>query len=95
MTTKMKNNRRIMLVLVMGTFLAFLNQTLMNIALPSIMHSFNITAAAGQWLSNGYMLVNGIMVPLTAYLIQRFTTRQLYLAAMTVFALGTIILPVI
>jgi len=90
-TTKMKNNRRIMLVLVMGTFLAFLNQTLMNVALPSIMRSFNITAAAGQWLSNGYMLVNGIMVPLTAYLIQRFTTRQLYLAAMTVFALGTII----
>ncbi|MFC6171657.1 MDR family MFS transporter [Loigolactobacillus jiayinensis] len=80
-----------MLVLVMGTFLAFLNQTLMNVALPSIMRSFNISAAQGQWLSNGYMLVNGIMVPLTAYLIQRFTTRQLYLAAMSVFALGTII----
>ncbi len=86
-----KHNRGIMLILVMGTFLAFLNQTLMNVALPSIMRSFNITAAQGQWLSNGYMLVNGIMVPLTAYLIQRFTTRQLYLAAMCVFAFGTII----
>lgn len=80
-----------MLVLVMGTFLAFLNQTLMNVALPSIMRSFNITAAQGQWLSNGYMLVNGIMVPLTAFLIQRFTTRQLYLTAMSVFAGGTLL----
>ncbi|MFD0898119.1 MDR family MFS transporter [Loigolactobacillus binensis] len=88
---KAESNQRIMLVLVMGTFLAYLNQTLMNVALPSIMRSFSISAAQGQWLSNGYMLVNGIMVPLTAYLIQRFTTRQLYLSAMGVFAFGTIV----
>ncbi|KRK34509.1 MDR family MFS transporter [Loigolactobacillus bifermentans] len=90
-TLNTKNVRAIMPVLVMGTFLAYLNQTLMNTALPKIMATFSITAAQGQWLSNGYMLVNGIMVPLTAYLIQRFTTRQLYLWAMSVFAIGTLI----
>ena len=85
------NNKKMMPVLVIGTFLGFLNQTLMNVALPKIMQTFSITAAQGQWLSNGYMLVNGIMVPLTAYLIQRFSTRQLYLTAMSIFAVGTVI----
>lgn len=89
--TQRQNNKKMMPVLVIGTFLGFLNQTLMNVALPKIMQTFSITAAQGQWLSNGYMLVNGVMVPLTAFLIQRFSTRQLYLSAMSIFAVGTII----
>ncbi|KAI3473665.1 hypothetical protein Pfo_031506 [Paulownia fortunei] len=55
-----------------------------------IMREFHISTALGQWLTNGYMLVNGIMVPLTAFLIQRLTTRTLYLTAVGLFAVGTI-----
>lgn len=84
-------SRQILGILMLGTFIGFLNQTLMNTALPSIMVDFHITAALGQWLTNGYMLVNGVMVPLTAFLIQRFTTRQLYLSALTIFGVGTLI----
>lgn len=84
-------SRQILGILMLGTFIGFLNQTLMNTALPSIMADFHITAALGQWLTNGYMLVNGVMVPLTAFLIQRFTTRQLYLSALTIFGIGTLI----
>lgn len=86
-----KNAQRVLTILVIGTFLGFLNQTLMNTALPSIMHEFQIDAAQGQWLTNGYMLVNGVMVPLTAFLIQRLTTRTLYLSALVLFATGTIV----
>ncbi|AEJ23529.1 MDR family MFS transporter [Weissella koreensis] len=78
-------------ILMAGVFLSFLNQTLMNTALPSIMREFNIDTSLGQWMTNGYMLVNGVMVPLTAFLIQRFKTRQLYLTAMAMFTVGTII----
>ncbi|MCM0599528.1 MDR family MFS transporter [Periweissella fabalis] len=84
-------SRQVLGILMLGTFIGFLNQTLMNTALPSIMADFHITAALGQWLTNGYMLVNGVMVPLTAFLIQRFTTRQLYLSALTIFGIGTLI----
>lgn len=62
----------------------------MNVALPNIMHEFHIDTGMGQWLTNGYMLVNGIMVPLTAFLIQRLTTRRLYLSAVGLFAIGTL-----
>lgn len=85
-----QKNRTILIILVIGTFLGFLNQTLMNVALPDIMREFHISTALGQWLTNGYMLVNGIMVPLTAFLIQRLTTRTLYLTAVGLFAVGTI-----
>ena len=82
---------RVLGILLLGTFLAYLNQTLMNVALPSVMLDFNILADKGQWLSNGYLLVNGIMVPATAFLIDRFKTRSLYLSIMVIFTVGTIV----
>ncbi|WP_051912499.1 MDR family MFS transporter [Carnobacterium funditum] len=78
-------------VIIMGTFVTILNQTLMSTALPSIMKEFSITTTQGQWLTTAYMLINGIMVPITAYLVNRFTTRQLYLFAMSTFSVGTLV----
>lgn len=52
----------ILTVLMAGAFVAVLNSTLLNIALPSIMGSFGIQASTAQWLTTGYMLVNGIMI---------------------------------
>ena len=78
-------------VILMGSFVTILNQTLMSTALPSIMREFSITATQGQWLTTAYMLINGIMVPITAYLVNRFTTRQLYLFSMIVFSIGTFV----
>ena len=78
-------------VILMGSFVTILNQTLMSTALPSIMKEFSITATQGQWLTTAYMLINGIMVPITAYLVNRFTTRQLYLFSMIVFSIGTLV----
>ncbi|WP_314208694.1 DHA2 family efflux MFS transporter permease subunit [Vagococcus salmoninarum] len=86
-----KSDLTILVILLFGTFLSFLNQTLMNVALPSIMRDFDITAGQGQWLSNGYMLISGVMIPATAFLIDRFKTRHLYLVSMIVFTVGTLI----
>src|SRR5699024_1312978 len=68
-----------------------LNQTLMITAIPPIMEEMNITANTAQWLTTVFMLVNGVMIPVTAFLIERFTTRQLFITAMSVFAFGTIV----
>lgn len=90
-TKQSKQDITVLIILLFGTFLSFLNQTLMNVALPSVMKDFDITAAQGQWLSNGYMLISGVMIPATAFLIDRFKTRHLYLTSMIVFTLGTFI----
>lgn len=84
-----KKNILIIGVMLSGAFIAVLNQTVLSPALPSIMADLNITAVQGQWLTTAYMLVNGIMIPITAYFIDRFTTRQLYLTSMILFTLGT------
>ncbi|MDR0854129.1 MAG: DHA2 family efflux MFS transporter permease subunit [Clostridiales Family XIII bacterium] len=76
-------------IIVFGGFVTILNQTVMSPALPAIMEDLNITAATGQWLTSVFLLVNGLMIPITAYLIGRFSTRQLFFAAMTAFTVGS------
>ncbi|MCL6454507.1 MAG: DHA2 family efflux MFS transporter permease subunit [Alicyclobacillus sp.] len=78
-------------VLIFGAFAAILNQTLLNVAIPHLMTAFNVSADTVQWLSTGYMLTNGILVPITAFLIATFTTRTLFISAMTSFTIGSFI----
>lgn len=81
----------IVAALVIGAFVAILNETLLNIAFPDLMQEFGVLPATIQWLSTAYMLVIGILVPVTALLQQWFTTRQMFLSAMILFLVGTII----
>ena len=78
-----------LIVLVFGTFVTVLNQTVVAPALPSIMSEMSVNAAVAQWLTTGFTLVNAIMVPITAFLTDRFTTRRLFLASMVLFTAGT------
>ncbi|HDG3796018.1 TPA: multidrug efflux MFS transporter LmrS [Staphylococcus aureus] len=89
LTTRRRNF--IVAVMLISAFVAILNQTLLNTALPSIMRELNINESTSQWLVTGFMLVNGVMIPLTAYLMDRIKTRPLYLAAMGTFLLGSIV----
>jgi EmrB/QacA subfamily drug resistance transporter len=81
----------IIAVLMIGAFITFLNNTLLNIALPSIMLDLDVDATTVQWLTTGFMLVNGIMIPTTAFLIQKYSVRNLFLTAMGLFTIGTLI----
>ena len=76
-------------ILFFGAFVALLNNTLLNIALPVIMNEFEVKPSAVQWLTTGYMLVNGIMIPASAFFVQKFTNRRLFLTAMVLFTIGT------
>ncbi|MFD0712032.1 MDR family MFS transporter [Paenibacillus sp. GCM10027626] len=81
----------IVAALIIGAFVAILNETLLNIAFPELMKQFKIEPSVIQWLTTVYMLVIGILVPVTALLQQWFTTRQMFLSAMILFLAGTVI----
>ena len=81
----------IMISLIIGAFFAILNETLLNIALTTLMEEFSITVPQVQWMATGFMLMMGVVIPISAVLLQWFTTRQLFLAMMTIFTIGTII----
>lgn len=78
-------------VLILGAFVSLLNQTLMNVALPKIMTDLNITTSTAQWITTGYMLVNGVLIPITAFLMETFSTRKLFITAVGLFSLGTLV----
>src|SRR5699024_7955785 len=63
----------------------------LNIALTTLMQEFNITLPTVQWMATGFMLVMGIVIPISALLVQWFTTRQLFIGVMTFFTIGTTI----
>ncbi|MBB4823381.1 EmrB/QacA subfamily drug resistance transporter [Sporosarcina luteola] len=89
---KIQNSRgKIVTAMMLGAFVAILNQTLLNVAIPHIMIDLNVTASTVQWLSTGYMLTNGIFIPITAFLIARLGTRKLFLSAIAAFTVGSII----
>ena len=81
----------IMLSLIIGAFFAILNETLLNIALVTLMEEFSISLTTVQWMATGFMLIMAIVIPVSALLLQWYTTRQLFLTTMTVFTVGTII----
>ncbi|MTW88301.1 DHA2 family efflux MFS transporter permease subunit [Virgibacillus dakarensis] len=81
----------IMVSLIIGAFFAILNETLLNIALTTLMKQFNVSVTTVQWMATGFMLVMGIVIPASALLLQWFTTRQLFLSTMAVFTIGTTI----
>lgn len=87
----LRKNIPLFIVLLSGAFITILNQTLLGTALPPIMKDLHLDNSTVQWLQSIFMLVNGIMIPVTAFLIERFTSRQLFLSAMGVFTLGTLI----
>lgn len=80
-----------LVVLILGAFVTVLNQTVVTPALPPIMAEMSIDAATAQWLTTGFTLVNAIMIPITAFLIDRFTTRSLFIVSMAIFALGSLL----
>ena len=84
------NRSLLVVVLLIGTFCTVLNQTLLTTAFPALMKAFNISASSVQWLTTGFLLVNGIMIPISAWLINKFSSKRLYLTAMTIFLIGTI-----
>lgn len=82
---------KILAALLFGMFIAILNQTLLNVALPKINTEFNISASTGQWLMTGFMLVNGILIPIMAYLFNKYSYRKLFLVALVLFTIGSLI----
>ncbi len=81
----------IVMALLIGAFVSLLNQTLMNVALPKMMDDLGVGPTTIQWLTTGFMLVNGVLIPISAFLMERFTTRMLFISAMVLFSAGTFI----
>ena len=85
------SDMRVIWLLLVAAFVAILNETTMGIAIPHLNTDLGIPPELGQWLTSAFMLTMAIVIPTTGFLLQRFTTRQVFIAAMSAFTLGTLV----
>ncbi|KAM9863629.1 MDR family MFS transporter [Leucobacter sp. BZR 635] len=74
-----------------SAFVVILNETIMGVALPELMHTLGISASEGQWLTTAFLLTMSVVIPITGMLIQRVPTRTLFIVAMSLFSTGTLV----
>jgi DHA2 family lincomycin resistance protein-like MFS transporter len=86
-----KRNSRVINLLVVSAFVVILNETVMGVAIPHLMTDLDITAVAAQWLTTAFLLTMAVVIPITGFLLQRFTTRSIFIAAMSLFSAGTLL----
>ena len=84
-------NRLVIFLLLISVFVMILNETIMGVALPTLTKDLGITPSAAQWLTAAFLLTMAVIIPVTGFLLQRFNTRPLFIAAMGLFSLGTVI----
>ncbi|MDI6711185.1 MAG: DHA2 family efflux MFS transporter permease subunit [Bacillota bacterium] len=76
-------------VLVLGGFMAMLQASAVNVAIPRLMAVFNTSAGEIQWVLTAYMLVSGVVIPVSGYLGDRFGYKRVYILALVLFMLGS------
>ncbi|GGJ58659.1 MDR family MFS transporter [Deinococcus roseus] len=91
LTGQDRRNQGVILVLLIATFVVVLNETIMNVALPTLISEFKVSASVAQWLATGFMLTMAVVIPITGFVIQRLTSRSVYFIAMGTFSLGTLL----
>lgn len=82
---------RVIWLLLVAAFVAILNETTMGIAIPHLNADLGLPPELGQWLTSAFMLTMAVVIPTTGFILQRFTTRQVFLGAITTFSIGTLV----
>lgn len=85
------NTKPIMFALLMCGFVGMFSETALNIAISNMMEIFEIAATTAQWLTTGFLMTLGILIPLSGLFLRKFTTRQLFMASLVCSILGTIL----
>ncbi|MDR0322221.1 MAG: DHA2 family efflux MFS transporter permease subunit [Treponema sp.] len=82
---------RIALILVLGMTAPAIGATIVNEAILSLVKAFNTNIETAQWLTTGYILMMGVGVPLSAWLINRFDGKKVYLYSLAGFTITMIL----
>lgn len=86
-----EKRNKIVIPFLVAAFIGLFNETALNMAFVKIGEDFHIEPSTVQWLTTGYLLILGVFVPVSSFLMQRFTTRQLFGASLTLSILGTLV----
>lgn len=80
-----------MVSMMLGAFVGMFSETSLNIALPQLMAQLHVNQSTVQWLVTGYMLVIGVVLPLSSLLTKWFTARQIVIFGLCAFTFGSVV----
>ena len=78
-------------VVIIGTFMSILDSSIVNIALPKMMAVFGMPLDDAKWILTSYTLALGAIIPLTGYLQDIFGSKRIYMFALAMFTLGSLL----
>ena len=84
-------NKLVIALLLVSTFVVFLNETIMSVAIPHLMDDLGVAASAAQWLTTAFLLTMAVVIPVTGFLLQRMNTRPIFILSMSIFTAGTLL----
>ncbi|WP_199443570.1 MFS transporter [Umezawaea beigongshangensis] len=76
-------------ILIVSTFIVFLNELLLGVALPTLIEDFGVTPSTGQWVTTGFLLTMAVLIPASSFVMRRFPMRTVFLVALSLFIVGT------
>ncbi|MCW2279423.1 DHA2 family efflux MFS transporter permease subunit [Heliophilum fasciatum] len=79
------------LVVVIGTFMAVLDTSILNVALPKLMVLFSVDTKEIEWILTSYMLVSGAVIPIMSYLGDTYGYRNTYAYSLAAFTIGSLL----
>jgi MFS transporter, DHA2 family, multidrug resistance protein len=79
----------VLLNVMIGTFMAVLDATIVNVALPKIMASFGIDVDKAEWILTAYLLAFAVMLPTSGWVADHFGYKRTYFMALLLFTLGS------
>src|SRR5579875_872871 len=77
------------MVVILGVFMAILDTTIVNIAIPRLQTAFGADLHSVQWVLTGYILAQGVATPVVAFFASRLGTKRLYIIALAAFTAGS------
>ena len=75
----------------LGTFMAVLDSTIVNVSLPKIMSSFGVGLSTIQWVITAYMLSMAVMLPTSGWLADKFGYKRMYFWGLFLFTFGSLL----
>lgn len=76
-------------IIMMGTFMAILDSSIVNVALPHMMSAFGVNRDKIEWVSTGFMLASAAIMPLVGWIAGRMNYKVLYLGSLTIFTVAS------
>src|SRR6476646_5710491 len=85
-----KRKRLTLAATILGSSMAFIDGSVVNIALPAIQHALHADAASTQWIVNAYLLLLGALVLMGGSAADLYGRRRIFLVGVAVFTLASI-----